>query len=293
MAPHTSRGIEGEIKLIMIRHADSNERPNDHELGEAASWISVAKDIVVFTGAGASAESGIPTFRDEDGLWDEFPVEEFGNWRDFLTTLRSQPHKIARFLYHFLAPIVDAKPNDCHRAISVLQQKVRTTIVTQNIDRLHQRAGSEGVLELHGSLFDIFSESGKPVATLTLDDLAKVVEELRPSLTERFTLERLMKTVQNLMGENTSGSYRPNLVLFGDLLDRNIINQARECAEECNCMIIIGTSGEVYPANELPLLATANGARVIAVGPEKPYFSADSWLRGSAALTVPDLIERC
>ena len=271
-----------------------SERPNDPELTEAANWISTAEHIVVLTGAGASAESGIPTFRDEGGVWDDFPVEQFGNWGGFLTTLRSEPHEAARFLYHFLAPIAAAIPNDCHRAINVLEQNSKTTLITQNIDGLHQRAGSEDVLELHGSLFDIVSENGEPVATRTLDDLAAVVENLRPSVTEHLTLERVMQIIQPFMGWNASGAYRPNLVLFGDPLDPNVINQAQEAAQDCDCMIIVGTSGEVYPANTLPAIAQSNGTNVIAVDPVSPFpkVCPGLWLRGSAVMTVPGLIEK-
>ena len=118
-----------------------------------------AKRVVVFTGAGMSAESGIPTFRDSDGFWQRFPPEQFASWRGLLQTALTSPHSVAEFVLNVVEPIAKAAPNAGHRAVAGLDRRVKTTVVTQNIDGLHQSAGSQDVLEVHGSLLEVVDVS--------------------------------------------------------------------------------------------------------------------------------------
>jgi len=113
-------------------------------LSLAASWLRSAREVVVFTGAGVSAESGIPTFRDDEGFWQHFPVEEFATWRGLVRTAVRRPRRLADFIHAMLHPIAAAKPNAGHRAISEMEKHVGVTVVTQNIDMLPSEAKAAG-----------------------------------------------------------------------------------------------------------------------------------------------------
>ena len=109
-----------------------------------------------FTGAGVSAESGVPTFRDQDGFWNRFPPARFAHWAGLERLIQEEPLLIAEFISEFVRPIVMAQPNAAHRAIADLEKLDKdVTVVTQNIDGLHQTAGSSHVVEIHGSLFEV------------------------------------------------------------------------------------------------------------------------------------------
>lgn len=109
----------------------------DDKLTQASAWLSSSPRVVVFTGAGVSKESGIPTFRDEGGFWREFPVDEFATWNGLLSKIVSEPQRLADFLLAVLEPIADAEPNAAHRAVADLDKHCQATVVTQNIDGLH------------------------------------------------------------------------------------------------------------------------------------------------------------
>src|SRR5580704_14259771 len=120
------------------------------------NWITAvlalrkARNVVVFTGAGISAESGIPTFRDADGFWQRFPPEQFATWSGLLRTALTRPQLVAEFVLNVVEPVAKAAPNAAHRAVAELQKYAKTSVVTQNIDGLHQSAGSTHVHEIHG-----------------------------------------------------------------------------------------------------------------------------------------------
>src|SRR5262245_38010140 len=114
-----------------------------------------SKRIAIFTGAGVSAESGIPTFRDDSGLWREFPPERYAHWKGLLREAWRNPEGVCRFLLGVIKPIANALPNAAHRAIARLEEERSATVITQNIDGLHQDAGNVRVREIHGSLFKL------------------------------------------------------------------------------------------------------------------------------------------
>ncbi len=134
---------------------------DDDPLQRAAQWLRAAHEIMVFTGAGVSAESGIPTFRDDSGLWQEFPPKRFATWQGLLDTAAREPRRLAEFLFAVLAPIAAAAPNAAHRAIAAAERHKGIKVVTQNVDGLHQEAGSTCVYEIHGSFFEIVSSGRK------------------------------------------------------------------------------------------------------------------------------------
>jgi NAD-dependent deacetylase len=150
------------------------------------NWITAvlalrkAKRVVVFTGAGISAESGIPTFRDADGFWQRFPPEQFATWSGLLRTVVTHPRSVAEFVLNVVEPIAKAQPNAAHQAVFTLEQHVSTTVVTQNIDGLHQSAGSADVLEIHGSLLEVVDTStGRVIERFERSNLAQIADTLR------------------------------------------------------------------------------------------------------------------
>ncbi len=264
---------------------------NPSTWNEAVASLRDARHVVVFTGAGVSAESGIPTFRDAGGLWERFPPEKFASWAGLLDVATEKPRELAEFLIEFIQPIAKAQPNDAHRAIVRLEQFKDVSLVTQNVDSLHQAAGSIIVREIHGTIFEtVEATSGDFRRQLTQRDLKKVVRRLRKARDRRFALPRLMIALRPLMGPRMSGVYRPNLVMFGDALSEPAWEQSQEAARRCDVLLSIGTSQAVWPAGGLPLIAEENGAKVFSVDPEKP--ASGQWLQGKAGELVPKLVNQ-
>lgn len=257
---------------------------------EAVASLRDARHVVVFTGAGVSAESGVPTFRDAGGLWEQFPPEKFASWDGLLNVASANPRRLAEFLIEFIDPIARAQPNPAHRGIVRLEQFKDVSLVTQNVDSLHQAAGSIIVREIHGTLFEtVDAASGSFRRQLTHRDLKKVVRGLRKARDRRFALPRLMIALRPLMGSRMGGVFRPNLVMFGDELSEPAWEQSQEAARRCDAFLSIGTSQAVWPAGGLPLIAQEHGAKVFSIDPEKP--ASGDWLEGKAGEVLPKLVE--
>ncbi len=254
----------------------------------AAAWLRQAKRVVAFTGAGISQESGIPTFRDDAGLWREFPPDRFARVGSLVKLAATEPDEVARFLLAVLDPIAAASPNPGHRALAAFASHVRTEVITQNIDGLHQDAGSHPVHQIHGSLLEVAGAGGELVRTLTRADLARIVKGLRKSLTRRFRLGHVLSAVHPLLGFGSGFVQRPRVVLFGDAMAEPDWSRAQAAARACDVMLVVGTSGEVWPASQLPTDAAARGARLIAVNPDE--VEADVWLRGRSGEVLPELL---
>ena len=260
------------------------------QLSQAADWLRAARKVVVFTGAGASAESGIPTFREEGGVWDRFPPEQFATPHGLLAMAVRHPRQVAEFLLGLIEPIAAAEPNDGHRAIAEIEKHAGVAVVTQNIDGLHQDAGSTEVHEVHGSLFEIVTLGGKFLRRVGREQLRQVVARLQESLGRRFSPSKALRSVRPVLGFSLQGAYRPNIVLFGEAMAEPAWTQACESCDECECMLMVGTSGVVYPAAMLPERAKSAGAWVISVGLDRTF--CDLWLRGTAATILPRLIRQ-
>jgi NAD-dependent deacetylase len=263
----------------------------DNRLSHAADILRAAQRVVVFTGAGVSAESGIPTFRDPDGLWQHFPPDQFATPHGFQAVAVSNPRRAAEFVLALLEPIAAAKPNDGHRAIADLEKHKQVAVVTQNIDGLHQDAGSMQVWEVHGSTFDIVTFDGERVTRISRGELRRVVADLRKAIHPVFEREAALKAVQPILSYGSGGLLRPSIVLFGEGMAEPAWERACEAVEACDCMLLVGTSGVVYPAAMLPERAKAAGADLVAVGPEQAVLS-DVWLRGTSAAVLPALVCR-
>jgi NAD-dependent deacetylase len=258
------------------------------KIAQAAEWLRQATRVVVFTGAGASAESGIPTFRDQGGVWDRFSPEQFATPQGLWATSRSQPRLAAEFVLGLLEPIAAACPNGGHRAIAELERHLDVTVVTQNIDGLHQEASSSEVWEVHGSVFEIVTSEGDPLRRLSRRELGVVVEQLRRLLSDGFDEAAAWQALGPILGWSASGFYRPNIVLFGEPMAEPAWTRACQACDHCECLLAVGTSGVVYPAAMLPEQARSVGAKVITISPEPAF--GEIWLDGTAAGTLPMLV---
>jgi NAD-dependent deacetylase len=265
--------------------------PNDRSasLLRAAAWLREAKEVVVFTGAGVSAASGIPTFRDETGFWQEFPVDDFATWKGIVRSAITKPRRLAEFIYALLQPIAAARPNAAHRAIADMEKHVGVTVVTQNIDNLHQESGSTIVLDVHGSLFEIITRRGRFVGLLSRRELQRIADALDRARRGWFVLPRTLLAIRPMAGLGLRGLHVPRIVLFGDSMAEPAWTKSLEAARNCDCMIQVGTSGNVMPAAMLPREAKAAGAKVITIDPNPS--GGDAWLPGTAAEVLPRLME--
>ena len=243
----------------------------------------------MFTGAGVSAESGIPTFRDESGFWRQFPVEEFATWKGLLHTAILRPRRLAEFIQAVLEPIAIAKPNAGHRAIAEMEKHTGVTVVTQNIDSLHQEAGSTIVHEVHGSLVEVVTRRGRFVRLLSRGQLLRIAEAVGRARRGWLVMPRVLLAFRPLAGIGLRGLHLPRIVLFGDAMAEPAWSHALEAARRCDCMIQVGTSGTVLPAAVLPLEAKAAGAKVITIDPGEGQ--GDVWLQGTAASVLPQLVQ--
>ncbi len=225
-----------------------------------------AQHVVVFTGAGVSAESGVPTFRNrQTGLWARFSADELSTPAGF----QRNPQLVWDSYTELRALIAETQPNPAHIAIARLQALVpKLTLITQNIDGLHQRAGSTSVLELHGNLARNKCFKCGVQAKMLLDE------------------QRPPRCI------HCGGLLRPDVVWFGEQLPADILAAAQQAVDECDILISVGTSGKIYPAADLPLAAAARGAAVIQVDPAATPLDKITpfCLRGRAGEWLPRLV---
>ncbi len=223
-----------------------------------------AKKIVFVTGAGISQESGIPTFRGKDGFWRKYDPMKLATIDSFY----DDPKLVWEWYEDRRKNILAASPNPGHKAIAELEKYSQIVVLTQNIDGLHQRAGSTNVLELHGSIIRI-----KCTVCDFSDEIPSSFELLPPKC-------------------ECGNILRPDVVWFGEALSQDVWKNAIVHANSCDVMIIAGTSLVVSPANTLPIYAKQNNAFLIEVNPEKTIMSSDMDLsiQTTSAKALPELI---
>jgi NAD-dependent deacetylase len=226
--------------------------------------LKKAKDIVFVTGAGISQESGIPTFRGKNGLWRKYDPMTLAT----IDAFYQNPKLVWEWYDERRQNILKANPNPGHLAIADLEKYKKVTVLTQNIDGLHQRAGSTNVYELHGSIITI---------KCTVCDFKDIITTNFPKLPPLCKCGNML---------------RPYVVWFGEALPQDIWKSAIEKSSSCDIMIVVGTSLAVSPANLLPVYAKENGATMIEVNPDQTPMSGtmDLSLRSSAAKALPELV---
>ena len=229
--------------------------------------LTNATSIAVLTGAGISAESGVPTFRGADGLWKKFRPEELANFDAFMRN----PDLVWEWYSYRRILIDEVQPNAGHYALVEIEALFDDfTLVTQNVDNLHRRAGSVNVHELHGNILRNFCVGCKK----HYDDIAPTVEKKAPRCVDCGAL------------------IRPDVVWFGEMLPVDEIRIAERAAMRAHVFFTIGTSGEVYPAAQLPLTAKTHGAYVVEINPEETMLtrSVDESIFGNAGSVLPSLL---
>ena len=226
-----------------------------------------ANKVVVLTGAGISAESGVPTFRGEDGLWNKFKPEELANFDAFIRN----PDLVWEWYQYRRHLINEVTPNPGHYAL-VEMEKIYSEfhLITQNVDGLHQKSGSVSIHELHGNIL-----------RNRCIECNKFITELND-----FSDKEAPRC-------ECGGLIRPDVVWFGEFLPEGVIEMANEVTSTCDLFFSIGTSALVYPAASLPELAKNHGAYVVEINPTPTPVSlfADEIIEESSGIALPIIIQ--
>lgn len=233
---------------------------------EARKWVAQARSVAALTGAGISAESGVPTFRGPEGLWKNFKAEELATPEAFAR----DPRLVWEWYDWRRGLIAQAKPNAAHHALVELEKgKPGFTLITQNVDGLHDLAGSGKILKLHGDIWRL-----------------RCLECGANFPNRRAPLPKLPPHCA------CGGMARPGVVWFGEPLPEGMMQEAEHAAAAADVFLVIGTSAIVYPAAGLIPFAKQNGARVVEINLDETPFSStvDCMLRGKAAELLPQLL---
>lgn len=226
-----------------------------------------AKTVTVLTGAGTSAESGVPTFRDaQSGLWAQYDPQELATPEAF----ERNPQLVWQWYEWRRQLVTNAEPNPGHLALVDLEDHFpNMTLITQNVDGLHHQAGSTGVIELHGN-----------------------ITRTKCSIEDRIVTRWSQEQEVPPRCPHCGGRLRPDVVWFGESLSQSAIDKAIYAAANCKLFLSIGTSSLVQPAASLPHIAQSNGAIIVEINPdETPLTSyADYFLRGPAGTVLPSIL---
>jgi NAD-dependent deacetylase len=245
----------------------------DNPIQQAAEWIRDAVVVAILTGAGVSKESGVPTFRDKvDGLWAQYDPKKL----DTADAFQENPKLVWDWYQSRRKQIRQVQPNPGHYALAQLQD-YNVHLITQNIDDLHERAGSTDVIHLHGSImqYKCFNHCQGFPTILDSADVREDTDEVPPRCPH-------------------CGSYvRPGVVWFGEMLPEQEIKRASEISRRCDVMLVVGTSGIVNPAAQLPGFAKGAKAKIIEINPDDTPLMplADLKLRGASGVILPKIVE--
>jgi NAD-dependent deacetylase len=240
-------------------------------LEAVSSGIKNSKHAVIFTGAGISAECGIPTYRGADGLWKKYDPNLYANIRYFL----QDPSYYWNFFREVRYPMLQkTKPGKGHLALAEMETFGRIkTVITQNIDGLHQEAGSSSVIELHGTTRVIYCMNCSQ--KYSMDDVFLILKDTCPPLCAEC-----------------QGKLRPAVIFFGETLNPQILRVAFEEAEQCDFLLVVGSSLVVYPAAEIPMRAKQNNATLVIINKEQTALDAeaDGVIHEEAGRILPQIV---
>ncbi len=235
---------------------------------KAAKDLAASKDVVALTGAGISVESKIPPFRGKGGLWEKIDPMEYAH----IDAFKKNPTKVWNVLLKDMKEIIDkAIPNDAHKGLARLEELgILKTIITQNIDGLHQMAGNTDVIEFHGTYAWHRCMDCKNRCKSSRIDLTNI-----PPLCD------------------CGGIYRPEVVFFGEIIPPEHLWRSRQLASDCDLMLVIGTSATVQPAALMPHIAKESGSKVIEINPEETPLTgsiSDYLILGKAGEVMSSII---
>ncbi len=242
---------------------------NPSDTDEVAKKILQKGEIVVLTGAGISTESGIPDFRSPDGIWSRYDFTEYAT----IDALLKNPVKVFGFFKEFIDPLKTASPNKAHYAVARLEEAgIVKAVITQNIDNLHQKAGSKNVVELHGN------------ATVARCMGCRKLYPLKELESEKYGFPPVCPDCRKLI--------KPDVILFGEMLPEDALKSAYQYSMGTKLMLVIGTSGTVAPASALPHLAKRSGADIVEINLEPTIITksvTDYFLQGKAGEIMNEL----
>lgn len=233
---------------------------------KAAQEICQSTKTIALTGAGISVESGIPDFRSTGGLWERFNPIEYGT----IGAFQANPEKVWQMLQEVSDLVASARPNPAHKGLGRLQELgLLHTIITQNVDYLHQEGGATRVIEYHGN--------AKTLACIWCNQRYDS-DELGGQIPPKCSCGKILK---------------PDMVFFGEPIPIRALQESYELASSCRALLIVGTSGEVAPANTIPETAKRAGATIIEVNVEPTVLTeylTDIFLQGKASEMVTELV---
>jgi len=246
------------VSVYQKRMPNKSDPRGEELIKKAAKDIIAARKVIALTGAGISVESRIPPFRGKGGLWEKYDPAEGG-----IDNFRRNPEKSWKMLKEMLEVILIAKPNPAHQGLARLEELgLLSCIITQNGDGLHQDAGNTDVIEFHGTArWVICMDCGNRYKTVDIS-----LDKLPPKC-------------------NCGGVLKIDGVYFGEPIPLNALSRSQKEAEDCDLMLVIGTSAVVYPAATLPLIARQTGAKVIEINPDPTQLTntiSDYLIRGRA-----------
>lgn len=252
------------IETACFARYDNNTRMQFKQ--EFLNKLKDAKRLVFFTGAGISAESGIATFRGKDGIWNKMKPEELASFDAFM----KNPDLVWQWYQHRREIVHNTKPNAGHHAIAELEKFYDVTVVTQNIDNLHRRAGSTKIFELHGNIERNFCVDCKTFYNLSSLENTESVPHCR----------------------RCGGLIRPDVVWFGEYLPQDQFIGGEKAAEWSNLCFVVGTSAAVYPAAYIPMSAKRSGSYLVEINiePTELSNSADYSIFGKSGEILPELL---
>jgi NAD-dependent deacetylase len=246
----------------------------DTTLEDAAELFRKARRVVVLTGAGISTPSGIPDFRSEgSGLWSRDEPMEVAS----LNTFRTAPEKFFRWFRPLASQIFNAQPNPAHNALSEYEHAgYQIAVLTQNIDGLHQKAGSSHVVEMHGT-----------IRTLTCAQCYR-------HFPSQDYLKLYIESGAIPRCQNCNGILKPDVILFGEQLPQSAWQEAQRLTRQCDLMLVAGSSLEVLPVAGLPLQALEGGAHLIIINNTQTYVNvrADIVVTENVAAILPQIMKR-
>ncbi|MGZ9148525.1 MAG: SIR2 family NAD-dependent protein deacylase [Candidatus Deferrimicrobiaceae bacterium] len=235
---------------------------------EAAETLAARRNAVALTGAGISVESGIPMFRGTQGMWEKYDPMEYATIGAFLR----DPEKVWEMLYEMVEVLSRAVPNTAHFGLADMEKRgFLRSIITQNVDGLHQAAGSQRVIEFHGNAWELIC--------ISCWNRYPSREKIRDGAPPRCECGRILK---------------PDLVLFGEPIPWTAQEEAESEAETCSVLLVIGTSAQVAPACDIPRLSKKKGAAIIEINPEETPLTktiTDLYIPENASPAISRLLE--
>lgn len=258
----------------------------DNQIKKVTDIIKKGGYGVALTGAGISAESGISTYRDTGGLYDQYDQGPQGGMMGVLAT---NPDKAPEILSNFFNRIKEAKPNLGHAGLAELERMgFLKSVITQNVDGLHRLAGNSRVLELHGSIYRIRCTVCNKKQQLEHSEFFDLANKLMKKISSISSIADIMKSA--LPPCSCGSAMRFDFVSFGEPVQ--FLNEAVQDVNSCRWMLIVGTSGVVHPAASLPFHAKAQGAFLIEVNPKESDLTpqCDIFLQGMAGHIVPKIV---